>query len=370
MKFNKWTLGLAAIGAVSLASAVTAQGAATADSTVNNIVTGAAAATVLSGYVDTSAHWNPGTGNGNVPAYAFNTPAKADGFNLDAVKVSLEKPLDESEWASGYRADVMFGPDANALGTTAVGGLAATDFAIRQAYVALRTPICNVIDWKIGVFDTVIGYETIDAVNNPNYTRSYGYTMEPTTHTGIQAAYQVCDVLSASVGIANTFGPTINGRAFMGPASSAAGVEGPQAESYKTYMGAMTFTAPTNWGSFAGSTLTGCIISGFNGTAGPNGSDQTSFYVGTSIPTPISQSELGSGTGVWPRRSRPRRQLPRSWRPGSRAGSRSSTWPGGAPSTPPRRCGRRWPASLDAPGRPNGTGWRRARRRADRSRPA
>src|SRR5262245_11724636 len=118
MKFNKWTLGLAAVGMVSLTSAVQAEEAA---STVNNIVTGAASSTILSGYVDTSAHWNPGTGNGNVPAYAFNNSGKADGFNLDVVKVSLEKPLDESEWASGYKAEVIYGPDANALGTSALG---------------------------------------------------------------------------------------------------------------------------------------------------------------------------------------------------------------------------------------------------------
>src|SRR5436190_10856093 len=140
MKLNQWTLGLAAIGVVSLASAVNAEGTATAESsTVNNIITGAAASTILSGYVDTSLQWNPGTGNAHVPAYAFNSPSMADGFNLDAVKVSLEKPLDESEWAAGYRADVMYGPYANSLGTSPVGGLAGTDFAIRQAYIALRT---------------------------------------------------------------------------------------------------------------------------------------------------------------------------------------------------------------------------------------
>ena len=115
MKFNKWTLGLAAAGVVSLASVVKADDAA---STVNNVVTGAASSTILSGYVDTSAHWNPGTGNANVPAYAFNNPGKADGFNLDVIKISLEKPLDESEWASGYKVDLIYGPDANAFGTT------------------------------------------------------------------------------------------------------------------------------------------------------------------------------------------------------------------------------------------------------------
>src|SRR5262249_46240162 len=123
MKFNKWTLRLAAAGVVSLASAVKAEDAS---GLVTNLVTGAASSTILSGYVDTSAHWNPGSGNANVPGYAFNSPGKADGFNLDVIKVSLEKPLDESEWAAGYKVDLIYGPDANALGTTPIGGLAAT----------------------------------------------------------------------------------------------------------------------------------------------------------------------------------------------------------------------------------------------------
>jgi len=291
MKFNQWTLGLAAIGVVSLASA--AQAAAPAE-TVNNVITGAAAATILSGYVDTSAHWNPGTGNGNVPAYAFNSPSKADGFNLDAVKVSLEKPLDESEWASGYKVDVMFGPDANALGTSLVGGLAATDFAIRQAYVTLRTPVCNGIDWKIGVFDTVIGYETIDAVNNPNYTRSWGFTLEPTTHTGISASYRVVEWLNIAVGVANTTGPVIGGAQILGPGGASAGKAQPfKAESYKTYMGSIALTAPESCGFLAGSTLYAGVVNGWNGGATAVG-DQYNLYAGATLATPVTGLRLGA----------------------------------------------------------------------------
>ena len=32
--------------------------------------------------------------------------------------------------------------------------------AIRQAYMTLRTPVGNGIDWKVGVWDTIIGYES------------------------------------------------------------------------------------------------------------------------------------------------------------------------------------------------------------------
>jgi Putative beta-barrel porin-2, OmpL-like. bbp2 len=288
MKFNKWTLGLAAAGVVSLASAVQAEDAT---STVNNIVTGAAASTILSGYVDVSAHWNPGTGNANVPAYAFNSSAKSDGFNLDVVKVALEKPLDESEWASGYKVDLVFGPNANALGTTPIGGLDATDFAIKQAYVTVRTPICNGIDWKIGVFDTIIGYESFDAGSNPNYTRSYGYTLEPTTHTGILGTYRFGDWLSVAAGIANTTGPIIGGANVGGASFGRANP--PKAESYKTYMGSATLTAPQDWGFLSGSSLYFGIVNGWNGGATVVG-DQYNIYTGVTLATPITGLRFGA----------------------------------------------------------------------------
>src|SRR6267378_3276370 len=146
MKFNKWTLGLAAVGVVSLASAAKAEEKA-------NMVQTALSSTSLSGYVDTSAQWNFGTGNANTPPYKFGGAGKADGFNLDVVQLRIEKPLDEQTWAAGYKVDLWYGPDANTLGTqsTRVGN----DFAVRQAYVNLRMPVGNGLDWKIGVFDSI-----------------------------------------------------------------------------------------------------------------------------------------------------------------------------------------------------------------------
>jgi hypothetical protein len=86
------------------------------------------------------------------------------------------------------------------------------DVAIKQAYVALRTPLGNGIDWKVGVFDTIIGYESSNAGDNPNYSRSWGYTIEPTQHTGILGTYRFCDAVAASFGVANTWNAPINGR--------------------------------------------------------------------------------------------------------------------------------------------------------------
>ncbi len=282
MKFNKWTLGLAAVGAVSLTSV------AQAEEKMNALQT-AMTSTTISGYVDTSMQWNPGTGNQNLPGYSFGGPDKADGFNLNVVQLTIAKPLDESEWAAGYRADLWFGPDANALATGSPTsgdvGFENNDFAIRQAYVALRTPVGNGIDWKIGVFDGIIGYETLEDGNNPNMTRSYGFTIEPTTQTGLLGTYRFCDAISASFGVANTVGPSINERA-----------NPPQAESFKAYTASLALTAPSDWGWLAGSTLYSGFITGFSSAAynsTDSGGIQNSYYLGATVATPVAGLKAG-----------------------------------------------------------------------------
>jgi hypothetical protein len=269
MKFNKWTVALAAVGVVSLASA------AKAEEKSSSVAT-ALSSTTISGYVDTSMEWNFGTGNANLPPYKFNSPSKADGFNLDVVQLRIEKPLDEQEWSAGYRVDLWAGPDANTLGTQSTLATGSSDFAVRQAYVALRTPIGNGLDWKVGVFDSPIGYESVEAGNNPNFTRSYGHSIEPQTLTGVLASYRFCDCFHASAGVADTVGATINGRA--------------DTESFKTYMGSLALTAPDSWGFLSGSTLYGGIVNGFGNT----GNVQTSYYVGATVATPVTGLRAGA----------------------------------------------------------------------------
>jgi hypothetical protein len=277
MKVNKWTIGLAAAGLVSLPSG------AQSEEKASPLMT-ALSSTTIGGYVSSSVWWVPGTGNANLPTFAYGGPAKADGFNLDVVKLSIERPLDEGQWSAGYKADVLFGPDANGFATTSTGtAFATSDFALKQAYVALRAPAGNGLDLKLGVWDTIIGYETFDSGNNPNYTRSYGYTIEPTTHTGLLATYQLSEMLGIAAGMANTFGPTINGRAHP--------PQGPKAESYKTYMGSIAFTAPESMGFMQGSTLYAGVINGFDSGVGD---DRTHWYLGGTVATPVTGLKLGA----------------------------------------------------------------------------
>ena len=271
MKLNKWTIGLAAVGLVSLPTM------SQADEKWSSVNT-ALSSTIISGYINTAAQWNLGTGNANNPGYAFGGAGKADGFNLNVAKVTIEKPLDAADqWAAGYKADFILGPDAVTL---------ATGTGLKQAYVQLRAPLGNGLDLKMGVFDTIVGYEVFDSGNNPNYTRSYGYTIEPTTHEGLLASYQFNDIVGASVGIANTHGPLIGGRA-----------NPPKAESYKTYMGSVTLTAPESLGFLKGSTLYMGAINGFLAPALPGGNNgpgvEQNLYVGATVNTPVTGLKAG-----------------------------------------------------------------------------
>lgn len=271
MKINQWTLGLAAVGLVTLPAALMAE------EKLNPLLT-AVTPTSISGAVSTSVQWAPGTGN------AFSSPrlfqqGKADGFNLDVVSLTLDKPLDEAQWAAGYHADLWFGPDANTYNTVSSGEPA--DFAIKQAYVALRAPLGNGLDLKVGVFDSIIGYESYDSYKDPNYSRSYASAIEPRTHTGVLASYQVSSLVSASAGVANTTGSTINQRA-----------NPPKSESFKSYMGSVAVTAPDDWGFISGSTLYAGAVNGFN-TGSSWGGTTLNLYGGVTLNTPVKGWRFG-----------------------------------------------------------------------------
>ncbi|MHB8519171.1 MAG: outer membrane beta-barrel protein [Limisphaerales bacterium] len=288
MKFNKWTMTLAAAGVVSLGSVVQAEEA-------QHQVLTALSSTTLSGYVDTSAIWKPGTGNGFIPGRAFDggvgNPGgnKLDGFNFNVAEISLSKPLDEGQWSAGYTVNLLFGPDANGYNTSPVGGGfggASSDFGVKDAYITLRAPVGNGLDIKIGTFATVLGYEVFEAGNNPNYSRSYGWQLEPTQNTGVLLGYRLNDMISVAAGVLNTYNAGINARPTRGFV--------PATESEKTYTASITFTAPESAGVMKGSTLTLAAINGLNGGFGSNTERTTSLYAGVTVPTPVEGLSAGA----------------------------------------------------------------------------
>ena len=285
MKVNKLTLGLAAVGLVSLPVMMQAE------EKMSQLQT-ALSSTTISGYVDTSAQWQIGSAKGGTPpGYAFNDKNKQDGFNLNVVNLTIEKPLDaQDQWAAGYKIETIYGPNAMGWNYSANQSFPGYNYkfsevAIKQAYVALRAPVGNGIDMKIGTFDSIVGYESFNAGSNPNYTRSWGYTIEPTEHTGLLASYQVCKEFGIAAGVANTVNSGINSRSFLVSTRS---------ETDKTYMGGVTLTAPESMGFLAGSTLYGAVVSGFNSGVLGAGNDHTiNYYAGLTLNTPVKGLKVG-----------------------------------------------------------------------------
>ncbi|MGA2868532.1 MAG: outer membrane beta-barrel protein [Verrucomicrobiota bacterium] len=277
MKFNKWTLGLAAVGAVSLTSAVRAD-----EAKIIPLQT-ALSNTTISGYVDTAVQYNPGNvgpvGTQNVPA-GLN-PNKVDIFSLNDLDIAIDHPLDSTPWAAGYHIDLNYGLDALGLsnGGNSSTGVVGNNPAIRQAYVALSTPVGNGIQWKMGIQDGIIGYEGNTDSSNPNYTRSVGYDIEPATLLGLVGTYQINSLITVQAGVVESES-TIPEAVGTAPASTEV--------SSKAFAGAVAFTAPDSWGWVKGATLNaGTYIDPFKGGA-------DNYYVGLTTPTPWSPLKLGA----------------------------------------------------------------------------
>jgi len=255
MKFSKWTLGLAAVGAVSLASAVRA------DEAKMSQLNTALSNTTISGVVDVGYSQQLGDvgPSASLPSYGVGTDSR---FSLNQVIISLDKPLDEGAWASGYHIDLNWGDKA-------VNG------TIRQAYVALRTPVGNGIDWKVGVFDGVTGYEGNTLSANPNYTRSFGWQVNPASFTGAIGSYKISDLISVQAGVAN-----------RSDAWSAFGQSSAKRQS-KDYIATASFTAPESFGFLKGATLNLQTVQGFDNQSIAN------YSANVTLPLPVTGLKAG-----------------------------------------------------------------------------
>ncbi|MBM3829496.1 MAG: hypothetical protein FJ406_03070 [Verrucomicrobia bacterium] len=274
MKVNQWTMGLAAAGVISFGAV------AQAEEKPSNQVLTAISGTQISGYVSTSVHWNPGQSTGFAGAAGSSYLAgKGDGFNLDVIQLTIQKPLDEGEWSAGYLAEIWMGPDAGVLGNTLGGGGTAGNISLAQGYIALNVPVGNGLTVKVGTFNTIVGYEGNNSPDNPNYSRSYAYTVGPFQHEGILASYKVNDVMSIQGGVVNAQNTGLGFRRTV--------------QSQKTYLGSVSLTAPDSFGFLKGATLNAGVVTGQTGAAAAAAQSFQNIHVSGSLPTFSESVKLG-----------------------------------------------------------------------------
>jgi len=257
MKMNKWTVGLAAAGVVSLAS--------TAQAEENSVLT-ALSSTVISGSVETSYNGTFSRGNN------LNDD---QGFVANGASLAISSPLGEGDYSAGYNVELLLGQRAETFQP------GSGDFLLKNANIGLNVPFGNGVDLTVGLFDTIVGYEVEASASNPNVRRSYGYDLEPFTHTGLLASTSLSDSISVSLGLANAFDST------AGLHNSTIAGDGNFA-----YLAGLELTVPDSLGFLAGSTLYVGYIDGASANA-DNDDEDSLFYVGGSISSPIEGVSLG-----------------------------------------------------------------------------
>ena len=169
----------------------------------------------LSGYVDTSyteQFGGRGDGFGGTQALDHQFDIHNDNFNVNAVKIALEKALpDKNEWAAGFRIDTMYGSDASILAATDPGLGASSEFYLEQALVKFRIPIGNGLDIYAGKFTTFLGYEVIESPANLNFSRGLLFTNAiPLTNTGVYADYKFNSTVEAKLAIVDGWNGSVS----------------------------------------------------------------------------------------------------------------------------------------------------------------
>jgi len=171
----------------------------------------------LSGYVDvsyTEDFGGRGVGFGGAASNLHEFDRNNDNFNVNAVKIALEKALpDKNDWAAGFRIDAILGSDAKYLGDAGFNSSSSGDngIALEQALVKFRIPVGNGLDIYAGKFVTFLGYEVIESPANPNFSRGLLFTnLIPLTHTGVYADYKFNDTLEAKFGVVDGWNNSVS----------------------------------------------------------------------------------------------------------------------------------------------------------------
>ncbi len=162
----------------------------------------------LEGYVDVSYAYglNGGGTDRGLGGVGLNyvTAEESNDFSVSAVRVALERPLPkEPRWAAGFRFDLYLGEFGKYIADSGLGGGSGA-LLLENAYVQARLPVGNGLDFQLGKWQTLLGYESVDRAKNNQVTLGLlPRFMEHSAHTGLLFLYQFSPRVGARLGICN-----------------------------------------------------------------------------------------------------------------------------------------------------------------------
>ena len=126
---------------------------------------------------------------------------KANSFMLDLAQIVFAK--DPAVGNIGYKVKFSAGETAKLIHAAGMGS-AGESFDVTEAYMSYVAPVGKGLRLDFGKMATFFGAEVIEAIDNPNYSRSFLFNYAiPFTHTGLKAGYAFTDSLNAAVYIVN-----------------------------------------------------------------------------------------------------------------------------------------------------------------------
>ncbi len=136
----------------------------------------------------------------------------ANSFTLDLAQILISKDT-PTPGNVGYRIKLSSGETAKWIHARGLSGAPlnqaqsgeGTDtIDVTEASVSYMSPIGSGLRFDLGKMVTYFGAEVIEAIDNPNYSRSFLFNYAiPFTHTGLKMSYGITDALSASVYVVN-----------------------------------------------------------------------------------------------------------------------------------------------------------------------
>ena len=148
---------------------------------------------------------NPQTNNTQLRS--FDTDANS--FMANLAQIMFERPANASGTGmdrAGFRARINFGADArySRARTDVQPGAQNTELDVQELYGEYIAPVGNGLKIQAGKINTLIGYEVINAWENPNFSRTFMFGFgQAFTTTGVRFTYPFNDMVTATIGLIN-----------------------------------------------------------------------------------------------------------------------------------------------------------------------